>query len=591
MWRSGPRGGALVAASIVGLVATAAILFALRLVVGEFSAVIGPSDADPLFTLYLLEWGAGAWQRGLAGFWDAPFFYPSTGTITLSDHGLLLSLLHLGLKSLGFAAPLSHNLLLVGSFPLTAVAGFLLLRRATRAPRWVVALLALAVTFAPWRWGQLVHLFMLWAPGPLLALWAFDRWLARPRPAGAVTFVGFYAITLLSGCYLAYLFHFSLLAVLLVRSVRLHERAKLVKRWRLLTLCAATAGGIALAVFWPYIQARSELETTRRPQEIRVYAPAASDWIAPHRQNLYRDSFPVEGDHAGRELFPGLLLSLGALLGLTLRRARGAAAPPSTLLARALLAAAVGFVLLTHSAVYLALSKVLPGLDGMRVPTRGHPFVLLGLAVLAARGIVRVRDRGNGRRASPVLALSLAVLLLPELIVRPFAPEGFFPPEGAPATPPHVSWADRDEVRAVAVMPITGDWREARKMWRWRGSGKPIANGYSSFLPPTFRYLRRECRSRDNRLSLRCIAAMRGLGISHAVVEDAWYAAPGSRIEARLGAARAAESVEAARLVFFDAEALVFTLDPAPSAAEEVEQDGARGEAGEMGEPGDAPHR
>jgi hypothetical protein len=577
--------------AIVGLGATGAMLLALRLVLGTFSTVIGPSDADPLFTLYLLEWGADAWQRGLGGFWDAPFFFPANGTITLSDHGLLLSLLHLVLRSLGLPVPLAHNLLLVASFPLTAIAGFLLLRRATRAPRWVVALLALAVTFAPWRWGQLVHLFMLWAPGPLLAIWSFDRLLDRPRPGRAVTFVAFYAVTLLSGCYLAYLFHFSLIAVLLARSARPHERRKLVTQWRLLTLCAATTGGIALAVFGPYIQARSELETTRSPQEIRVYEPSASDWIAPNRQNRYRDLLPVEGDHAGRELFPGLLLSLGALLGLALWRARAAPALPWTLLARALVVAAVFFLLLTNSEVYLALSKVLPGLDGMRVPTRGHPFVLIGLAILAARGMITVCKLGSGTRASPLLALFFAVLLLPDLIVRPFAPEGFFAPESASAIPPHVRWIDRDEVKAVAVMPITGDWREARKMWRWHRSNKSIANGYSSFLPPTFRYLRRECRSKDNRLSLRCIAAMRGLGISHAVVEDAWYAAQGSRIEARVGAARAAESAGAARLVFSDTEALVFELDPSPSAAEEVEEDGARGEAGEVGEPGDAPHR
>lgn len=574
----GVGGRALAAVLVLCASATGAMLLALRQLLDRLSTAIGPSAGDPFFTLYLLEWGADAWRHGLAGFWDAPFFYPAKGVITLSDHGLLLSLLHLGLKLLGAGAPLAHNLLFVASFPLTAVAVYLLLRRATRAPRWSSVALALAVTFAPYRWAQLVHLFMLWAPGPPLAVWAFDRLLARPKTGRALAFVAAYASALLAGCYLAYLLHFALLAVLVVRASRRRERFKLARHWRPLLWAAAAAGVLALAVFWPYIHARSDLKERRRPQEIRAFDASLTDWIAPSRSNLYSGLAADRGRRAERDLFPGLLLSMAALAGLVFWRARGRGVAPATLLARALLVAAVYFALITNADVYLALSRFIPGLDGMRVTTRGQLFVLIGLAVLAARGLAVGAGLLKTRVALRLMPFLVAALLLPDMVARPLRPATFFAPESGANLPPHVRWLDRDDVRAIAVLPIRGDGRESRRMLRWRWSGKPIANGYSSFLPPTFRYLHRECRPKDNRLSLRCVAALRKLGISHVVAEDAWYAAPGAPLAARLAAAVAGESAGEVQLVFSDSEALVFSVDAsaapavAASAAAEKEE-------------------
>lgn len=564
MPRSGIRSPLSVAVAAVALGATLAVLLALRQIVGRFGTAIGPTEGDPFFTLYLLEWGASAWRNGLAGFWDAPFFFPAGAVITLSDHGLLLSLLHLALLSLNASDALAHNLLVVASFPLTAIGVFLLLQRATRAPPWAVALLALSVTFAPWRWGQMVHLFMLWAVGPPLAIWAFDRLLARPRAGRAAVFLGSYASAVLAGCYLAYLMHFSLCALLFVRVLRQRERWKLLRHWRLLLVSGAVAAGLAGAVFWPYIQARSELEERRRPEEIRAFAPVMSDWISPAKASLYKDLAPSSGIRDERDLFPGLFLSLAGLAGIGLWWARPRRGLPPTLLARGLLAAAAFFVMLTHSTFYLAVARFLPGLDGMRVTTRGQLFILIGVAVAGGRAAIEVRRIGRRNRRW-VLATLAGVLLLGDIVVRPIPAESYFSPPAEAAPFGHVEWARSHGVRAVAILPLWGDWREAHRMLRWRTAGVRIANGYSSFLPPTFKYLRRECRSRDNRLTLRCIAGMREIGVTHVVVEDAWYADPGASIHARLGAARAAESLTAAPLAFSDTQALVFALASSPS--------------------------
>lgn len=582
--------GRQTALAVAGLscCAIGAIVFHLQELVRQTGTAIGPTDGDPLFSLCLLEWGAQAWRHGLAGFWDAPFFFPSTATIALSDHGLLLALLHLILRIAGAGPALGYDLLLVASFPLTAWACFLLLRRAGRAKWWLAAALALAVAFAPWRWGQLPHLMMIWAPGPPLAIWTFDRLLANPRVGRAAAFVAAYAVTVLSGTYLAYLTHFALLAVALVRVGRRSDRRRWLARPVPLAGAAALTVVLGLASFWPYLAARRDHGERRKTQEILAFDTVATDWLAPSLRNLYAGVLPVAWRRAERELFPGALLTAGLLSALA-RESGRRRMPPLPLLGRALLAGGLFFVLLSSGRVYVLLAKVIPGLDGMRVPTRGQLFVLLAVATLAARGLARGTSATSGRRTRTSWAAGVAILLALDLGSRPMAASDVCELERDAALPPHIRWLARDEVRAIAVFPLRGDSTEGRRMWRIRAHGKPIANGYSSFVPQPFRFLRSSCRSADNRLTGRCVDALDELGISHAVVEDAWYAAPGAALADRQGAALRAEVRDRLRLVFSDSQALVYAVEgQRGSAPQGEEQQGAGREAGEVGVPGDA---
>jgi len=559
-WTVRGRHTASAVVALTGL-AIAAIVFHLHELFRRAGPAIGPTDGDPLFSLCLLEWGAQAWRHGLAGFWDAPFFFPSTATIALSDHGLLLALVHLVLRVAGAGPALGYDLLLVLSFPLTAWACFLLLRRAGRASWWIAAALALAVAFAPWRWGQLPHLMMIWAPGPPLAIWAFDRLLARPRAGRAAAFVAAYAVTVLAGTYLAYLTHFSLLAVAVVRLCRRSDRRRWLARRAPLAGAAALAAVLGLASLWPYLAARQDHEERRKPQEILAFDTVATDWLAPSLANLYAGVLPVAWRRAERELFPGALLTAGLLLALA--RGWGRRRPlPLPPLGRALLAGGLFFALLSSAEVYVLLAEVVPGLDGMRVPTRGQLFVLLAVATLAARGLARGTSSTGSRRVRASWAIGVTLLLALDLGSRPMPASDAHEMERDAALPPHVRWLARDEVRAIAVFPLRGDHTESRRMWRIRGHGKPIANGYSSYVPHPFRYLRSSCRSADNRLTGRCVDALAELGISHAVVEDAWYAAPGAALADRESAALRAEVRPRLRLAFSDREALVYALEP-----------------------------
>jgi hypothetical protein len=309
------------------------------------------------------------------------------------------------------------------------------------------------------------------------------------------------------------------------------------------------------------MEARSQREQKREPKEILEFDVRASDWITSHpsaRVALRRN--PPEEQRYERELFPGFLLSLTGVAGLAtwLARAatngkRGRRSAPIPILGRSLLLAGAAFAVLSKASVFIALARVIPGLDSMRVPTRGHLFVLLAVAVLAASFLARFAKRS--------LAVCICLFLVSiDLSAKPFPEAVFFDLPSDATAPPHVSWLRRPEVKAVANLPIKGQSVEARMMWLQKFHGRPIVNGYSSYLPESFRWMRYECRSRQNRLLSRCIDALEESGVSHVVIDDSWYASPGAPLDSRVDAAISLAAQERVRLVFSDGVALVFEL-------------------------------
>src|SRR3954470_17720843 len=179
---------------------------------------LGPDLGDPLFTLYVLKWGAHQIGLGLPDVWDANIYYPTRGTLAFSDHLLgPAAQLFLFLKLVPDAIA-GYNFLFLSSFVASALAVCWVLRRGGIS--WIAAALAGGMyAFSSFRYGQLAHLQMLiaqWAP---LTLWLWDRLLAERTAKNAALFFTFYALTLTGGCYIAYMIHIPLLALFLSRAV------------------------------------------------------------------------------------------------------------------------------------------------------------------------------------------------------------------------------------------------------------------------------------------------------------------------------------------------------------------------------------
>ena len=256
---------------------------------------------DPLLNAWILWWNTQAVPLTDA-WWNAPIFYPATGTLAFSEH--LLGLMPIAAPFAFFDAPLlGYNVALLVTYPLCALAAHFLVFTLTR--RHDAAFVAgLAYAFAPYRLVQLPHIQVLttyWTPLCLAALHRSD--LTR-RPAWiAVAGAAFLMQSLSSG----YLMFF--LAVLLA----LWFTWFAVGRWPPRMFVAATcAFGAAALVLVPFLLGyqhilRDIYGFKRSPLEIRTFSADVAGLLLASADLLLWGWLRVI-QRLESDLFPGLTL-------------------------------------------------------------------------------------------------------------------------------------------------------------------------------------------------------------------------------------------------------------------------------------------
>lgn len=170
--------------------------------------------------------------------------------------------------------------------------------------------------------------------------------------------------------------------------------------------------------------------------------------------------------------------------------------------------------LLSFPIVFVPLRHVVPGLGLLRAPGRFGVITSLAVAVFAAKGLDAWLPAAGARRIwlSVALALALAVDLAPTAVpLRRLPAEPDFP-----AVYGYLRSAG--DVRAVLELPRLKPAHEALYMYLSTLHWRPIANGYSGFLPASDEVLRESVPSLPDAAGFRLL---RQLGISHLVVHQA----------------------------------------------------------------------
>jgi hypothetical protein len=494
-----------------------------------------PADAgDPVLNLYFLEWGAKKLDEGLDGFWDANFYFPAAGVMTFADHLLgpaAQAALFRRIWDNGVAA---YNFLFCSSFVLAGVVTAWVLRQAG-ASRAAALLAGLMFAFSPYRFSQRSHLPVLLAQWIPLVLWNWHRLLAAPGWRPALAFTCFYVLHVTGGTYLAYLIH---LALAIVLAAHWRDWRALVAPRSLAVLLPTLliAGGVAAAIFGPYLEVHRRLGFERSPTEIRFFGATFGSWFSAANNMVWGWLRRFGGPE--NHLFAGLVTTgfaaTGALAmgrewrrrgahreaageGLTLARDRQAPQDP-LVWDRAVLAIGVFFFLLAFAWFYLPLSRTLPGLAQMRVPTRGYQFVSFALVTLAAKGVDRLLVRMPRGSSRALVAAAIGVVLLFELRGR--LPWRAWPPPRADLGIFH-EIQRRPEVKAVLHLPILGDFHEAHYMYYSTLHWKPIANGYSGYAPPIYLELRR--RFEEHLLEDETVDYLLDLGVTHVAIHPTLF--------------------------------------------------------------------
>jgi hypothetical protein len=493
---------------------------------------LGPDLGDPLFVLYVLKWGVHQIQLGLPDFWNANLFYPTRDALAFSDHFLgPAAQLFLFLKIVPSAVA-GYNFLFLSSFVGSALAVCWMLRRSGLS--WTAAVLGgWMYAFSSFRLSQVSHLQILIAQWIPPTLWFWDRLLARRTAKDAALFLLFYLLNLTGGCYLAYMVHFSLLAILLSRAAAEGRDLFSVRSLRLLAPLGLVAAMAAAALFLPYVRVAREQGLERSEHEIQVYSTKLTSYVSPSSINLYfgeganrflRGALGESADLFYRpenSLFAGFLPTVLFFTGAVaaVRRRREGPADPWV---RGLVLSGLLSFALSFAWAYVPLARVIPGLSGMRVPARFYTLTSLTVVFFAARGVELLMRRVPGR-ARTALALGLAALLAVEMAPRTLDWERLPREEELPKA---YTWIRNEpSVRALVELPMTGDHRENLYLYAATLHWKPIANGYSGYMAKSYAELANSIRFLPNS---RGFERLRRMGISHIVV----HARSPNRLEA-----------------------------------------------------------
>lgn len=499
-----PLGREAAAALLMGLLLAAVTTWPLVLRLGE----VVPGDlGDPLLQVWQLSWAGHAWLPGGVPLGDTNAWYPLTGTFAFSDPPLGYAPLAVGVTSVG-GAMTRFGLVFLLTLAL-AWAGPYLLARALGVGRLAATVAGGAAAYAPWRLAHDGHLNVLSSGGVALSLGLLLHGYRSRRPG--VVFAGWavaawqMTVTLALGVPFG-----TLLAVLAVVA-----GAVWVRRGRPALsrgVRAATAGGLGLLVGTvalraaPYLRvAEVHPDAARTVGHLAVYSPPpvgllaapGSSWLWGELTAPLRESMNWAPEQT---LHLGLVVVVLAIVGL------GATAWHRSLRFGLALGVILFLVLALGVSVaggrwtYLPLFELLPGWDGLRTPGRLVTFASLGLGLLGAMGLERVRHATTAR-TSGVWAVAVAAFLAGAVHV-----EGAGTTElTTPPEPPAVA------TEAPLLHLPSAETRDARYLFWSVGDGYPeLVNGVGSFTPELLAEVREVTGSFPDPHS---VAVLRELGV------------------------------------------------------------------------------
>jgi len=530
------------------------------------------------FRLHLMDAGDSAffawaigWERH--ALFHAPsllphgnMFFPLRYTLGMDEPVLGTTLLVLPLALFTDDAVLLHNVARLLTFALSALTAYLLARHlgASEGPS---LLAGAAFAFSPVRVDQIAHLSTLgtqWLP--LVVLFAF-RFFREGRARDALAAGALFALE-------AYACGYHGVIGLLV--LPLGFLPLLWGRWSRLPLAVAGTAVAAAALLPLYLLHRAALAPlgyVRGTEETAVFSAALESFLATSSWNhVWGEVTAPFRTTYSNNLFPGLALPLLALAGgiALWRTGRRPSREAWALVAMALATVAVALgpeVRFLGRDLFpgpFALARELPLFRMIRVPSRAGIFLVLPLAMLAAKALTAWRPR-------PVVLGAVAALAILETVIAPIPMPGWAQVVDTRRPPPPVyDWLAAQPETVVAELPmldIRGIFEHPAYhesiylVQSTRGHWKTLANGYAGIEPTPYVVLRNAVRTFPSAIAL---DTLRGHGVRYVILHRGGYGPnKWARIERDLPAF-AGELREVAR--FDDGADRVFALEPPPVA-------------------------
>ena len=475
-------------------------------------ATISLNRSDDAFQIgWVVNWIARELPRNPFGLLDGNIFYPAEKTLVLSEPLLIPGLMGVPAYAVSSNPVLTHNLVWLAGFVLSAFAMYLLVLHLTRdgAAAFVAGTLFIFNAHIVTRYLHLMAVHMEWLP---LALLALERYL-KGRRLQAAAWLGVYvALAALTSGHLAVYTVIALGVVFIVRSPEWLKRQPFSVLGGI-GIAAVVAAALALPFLHPWLSSGLQRPFGAPGTSLSAYLVNLSWLHSSWGTALYDDA-------RGQAFFPGITaLGLAAYAMFT---ARGETLPQRRRLISYALLGLVGIVLsfgLQTPALGL-LHTILPPARAIRAVSRFGYLFLIAIAILAGFGLASLRRRHAGKRW---LAAATALLVL-AVNVEAFAPPtpASDPFEGISRIYENVRRHQGDTV--LLEVPYYGRprtrSRNAEYMFNSTAHWKPLVNGYASYTPQLHARMGDRLSRFPEVVSLH---AIRRLGVTHVMVNGRRY--------------------------------------------------------------------
>jgi hypothetical protein len=408
-----------------------------------------------------------------------------------------------------FGEVFTYNFLVLVSFPLTAIGGYLLARELW-SNQAAAILAGIVIGFCPYRFqhggGHLSIVSTQWIPFFFLYL---ERLISDPRSKSAVLAGVFFGLCAWTTWY--YFFMVPIAAAFYV-GVRIDWKASAEKFRSLLRLSVISAT-VALVFVLPflipyYLATHGKVVDYRGPGESQAFAAALADYLIPPTTHFlwgHKAAHLWRSGANGRwqsewQLYLGGIALLFAVAGVFQRRRR---------IALALIAMAIGCLIfsfgpglyfthpppLTTETNDVALSSIatpgrllgqLPGFNNLRAWARLGFFVELAVALLAAGGLASLLDWIKERYPRHAYAPAAVTAVVIGLAIFDFflRPPGMSPVAARPVD----RWlSEQPGIFAFMEFPIPNHAYGGPAIYRTRLTGKRIIMGAAQ-SPPNLRF-------------------------------------------------------------------------------------------------------
>jgi PA14 domain-containing protein len=472
-------------------------------------------NGDTMLNEWTLAWFAHQAPRDPLHLYDANIFYPERRTLAYSEAMIVQSAIGAPIRWLGAGPVLVYNLVLLAGFVLTGWTMSLVIAKWTGD--WIAGLASgILIGFNAHTLTRIPHLQAHHVEFLPLALFALDRLLRQQSARHAISLSLWFTLQALTSVYLLVFTAVAMIAATLARPEDWWGRRSSAV-FRQAMLAAGLAGVILLPFLLPYWHLYEEQGLSRSLAEVRMYSASWTDYLMTPGRLHY--AWWSHRFGRGTALFPGFvglgLTGLAIWLGGAMKNQR----------ARMCLAAGLCGVLLSFGPKlpgYAMLYEFVPPLHAIRAAARFGYLGIVAVAMVGGFGLAELRRRLPGRIARP---LSVLVLVLAAL--EPFAaPLGL--KRAADISP--IYRQVRSEPGAIVVeMPFPSPravFVNAQYMLNSTAHWKPILNGYSGFVPGSYRVHSELLSGFPDATS---IAALQALGVTHVFVHLGSYGADSVR--------------------------------------------------------------